>query len=169
MTTAICPGSYDPVTKGHLDIIKRTVQIFDSVIVLVLINPSKTPVFTVEERVDLLRRALSDMPEIDPKKVTVDFSNGLLVDYAKAHGARAAVKGLRAVTDFEYEFQQALINKKLYPEFETMFLSCNMHYMYLSSSMVKQIAAQGRDVEEFIPTGIYEDIMKRLYKPRAEG
>ena len=169
MTTAICPGSYDPVTKGHLDIIKRTAHIFDRVIVLVLINPAKTPVFTVEERVDFLRRALSDMPEIDPQKVTVDFSSGLLVDYAKAHGARAAVKGLRAVTDFEYEFQQALINKKLYPEFETMFLSCNTHYMYLSSSMVKQIAAQGRDVEEFIPTIIYEDIMKRLYKPLAEG
>lgn len=169
MTTAICPGSYDPVTKGHLDIIKRAAQIFDRVIVLVLINPAKTPVFSVDERVDLLRRALLDMPEIDHEKVTVDSSNGLLVDYAKAHGARAAVKGLRAVTDFEYEFQQALINKKLYPEFETMFLSCNAHYMYLSSSMVKQIAAQGRDVEEFIPAVIYEDIMKRLYKPLAEG
>ena len=95
----------------------------------------------------------------------VDSSPGLLVDYAKAHGAKAAVKGLRAVTDFEYEFQQALINKKLYPDFETVFMSCNSHYMYLSSSMVKQIAAEGRDVREFIPASIYEDVMHRVYKP----
>ena len=101
----------------------------------------------------------------DQGRVEVDSSPGLLVDYAKAHGAKAAVKGLRAVTDFEYEFQQALINKKLYPDFETVFMSCNSHYMYLSSSMVKQIAAEGRDVREFIPASIYEDVMHRVYKP----
>ena len=165
MTTAICPGSYDPVTKGHLDIIQRSAAIFDRVIVLVLINPAKTPTFTVEERVELLRRAVRDIPGLDQDRVEVDSSPGLLVDYAKAHGARAAVKGLRAVTDFEYEFQQALINKKLYPDFETVFMSCNSHYMYLSSSMVKQIAAEGRDVREFIPASIYEDVMHRVYKP----
>ncbi len=165
MTTAICPGSYDPVTKGHLDIIQRSAAIFDRVIVLVLINPAKTPTFTVEERVELLRRAVRDIPGLDQDRVEVDSSPGLLVDYAKAHGAKAAVKGLRAVTDFEYEFQQALINKKLYPDFETVFMSCNSHYMYLSSSMVKQIAAEGRDVREFIPASIYEDVMHRVYKP----
>ena len=165
MTTAICPGSYDPVTKGHLDIIQRSAAIFDRVIVLVLINPAKTPTFTVEERVELLRRAVRDIPGLDQDRVEVDSSPGLLVDYAKAHGARAAVKGLLAVTDFEYEFQQALINKKLYPDFETVFMSCNSHYMYLSSSMVKQIAAEGRDVREFIPASIYEDVMHRVYKP----
>ncbi|MBC5581247.1 pantetheine-phosphate adenylyltransferase [Anaerofilum sp. BX8] len=165
MTTAICPGSYDPVTKGHLDIIQRSAAIFDRVIVLVLINPAKTPTFTVEERVELLRRAVRDIPGLDQGRVEVDSSPGLLVDYAKAHGAKAAVKGLRAVTDFEYEFQQALINKKLYPDFETVFMSCNSHYMYLSSSMVKQIAAEGRDVREFIPASIYEDVMHRVYKP----
>ena len=165
MTTAICPGSYDPVTKGHLDIIQRSAAIFDRVIVLVLINPAKTPTFTVEERVELLRRAVRDIPSLDQDRVEVDSSPGLLVDYAKAHGAKAAVKGLRAVTDFEYEFQQALINKKLYPDFETVFMSCNSHYMYLSSSMVKQIAAEGRDVREFIPASIYEDVMHRVYKP----
>ena len=165
MTTAICPGSYDPVTKGHLDIIQRSAAIFDRVSVLVLISPAKTPTFTVEERVELLRRAVRDIPGLDQDRVEVDSSPGLLVDYAKAHGARAAVKGLRAVTDFEYEFQQALINKKLYPDFETVFMSCNSHYMYLSSSMVKQIAAEGRDVREFIPASIYEDVMHRVYKP----
>ena len=165
MTTAICPGSYDPVTKGHLDIIQRSAALFDRVIVLVLINPAKPPTFTVEERVELLRRAVRDIPGLERGRVEVDSSPGLLVDYAKAHGAKAAVKGLRAVTDFEYEFQQALINKKLYPDFETVFMSCNSHYMYLSSSMVKQIAAEGRDVREFIPASIYEDVMHRVYKP----
>ena len=165
MTTAICPGSYDPVTKGHLDIIQRSAALFGRVIVLVLINPAKTPTFTVEERVELLRRAVRDIPGLERGRVEVDSSPGLLVDYAKAHGAKAAVKGLRAVTDFEYEFQQALINKKLYPDFETVFMSCNSHYMYLSSSMVKQIAAEGRDVREFIPASIYEDVMHRVYKP----
>ena len=165
MTTAICPGSYDPVTKGHLDIIQRSAALFDRVFVLVLINPAKTPTLTVEERVELLRRAVRDIPGLERGRVEVDSSPGLLVDYAKAHGAKAAVKGLRAVTDFEYELQQALINKKLYPDFETVFMSCNSHYMYLSSSMVKQIAAEGRDVREFIPASIYEDVMHRVYKP----
>ena len=166
MTTAICPGSFDPVTKGHLDIIKRSAETFEKVIVLVLINPAKTPTFTVEERVELLRRSLTELPEQYRGRIEVDSSTGLLVDYAKEHGARVAVKGLRAVTDFEYEFQQALINKKLYPEFETVFMTCNSHYMYLSSTMVKQIAAEGRDVREFIPAGIYEDVMNRVYRPR---
>jgi len=165
MTTAICPGSFDPVTLGHIDIIKRSARLFDRVIVLVLVNPTKTPTFTMEERVELLRRAISEVPDIDLERVSVDSCSGLLVDYAKAHEASAAVKGLRAVTDFEYEFQQALINKKLYPRFETVFMSCNSHYMYLSSSMVKQIAAEGRDVREFIPASIYEKVMERLYRP----
>lgn len=169
MTTAICPGSFDPVTKGHLDIIKRSAEIFDRVIVLVLINPAKTPTFTVAERVELLRRSMAELPEDCCSKVEVDSSTGLLVDYAKEHGACVAVKGLRAVTDFEYEFQQALINKKLYPEFETVFMTCNSHYMYLSSTMVKQIAAEGRDVREFIPSAIYEDVMNRVYRPRPCG
>ena len=169
MTIAICPGSFDPVTKGHLDIIKRSAEIFEKVIVLVLINPAKTPTFTVEERVELLRRALAELPQESRAKIEVDSSPGLLVDYAKEHCARVAVKGLRAVTDFEYECQQALSNKKLYPEFETVFITCNSHYMYLSSTMVKQIAAEGRDVREFIPAAIYEDVMHRVYRPRPCG
>lgn len=158
MNVALCPGSYDPVTLGHMDIIRRSAKIFDKVIVLVLVNRAKVPSFTVEERVELLRRATAHMPN-----VSVDSSEGLLVDYAKEHGARVAVKGLRAVTDFEYEFQQALINKKL-EDLETMFMSCAPQYMYLSSSMVKQIASEGREIAEFVPVELCEEIMERLYK-----
>lgn len=167
MTIAICPGSYDPVTMGHLDIIQRSARIFDKIIVLVLINPAKTPSFTVAERVGLLTRAVGGLPGPERARIEVDSSDGLLVDYARAHGAKVAVKGLRAVTDFEYEFQQAMINRKLNRDFETVFLSCSHNYMYLSSTMVKQIAAQGRDVREFIPESIYGDVMGRLYRPMA--
>lgn len=160
MTIALCPGSYDPVTRGHMDIIRRSAAIFEKVIVLVLQNRAKTPTFSVEQRVEFIRRAAADMPN-----VVVDSSMGLLVDYAKEHNARIMVKGLRAVTDFEDEFQQALINKKLNPQLETVFMSCASDYMYLSSSMVRQIAAEGRDVSEFVPPELCEDIMKRLYKP----
>ena len=164
MTTAICPGSYDPVTKGHLDIIQRSAALFDRVIVLVLINPAKTPTFTGEERVELLRRAVRDIPGLERGRVEVDSSPGLLVDYAKAHGAKAAVKGLRAVTDFEYEFQQALTNKKLNPELETVFLTTSAENMYLSSSIVKQIAMFGGDISDFVPACILKDIQDRLCK-----
>lgn len=160
MMTALCPGSYDPVTMGHMDIIRRSAAIFDQVVVLVLQNRIKTPTFTVDERVELVRRATSDLPN-----VRVDKSSGLLVDYAKDHDIRIMVKGLRAVTDFEDEFQQALINRKLNPQLETVFMSCASHYMYLSSSMVRQIAAEGRDISEFVPAELCDDIMKRLYKP----
>lgn len=161
MTIALCPGSYDPVTMGHMDIIRRSAAIFDKVIVLVLQNRAKTPIFSVEERVDFIRRAAADLPNVE-----VDSSMGLLVDYAKEHNIRIMVKGLRAVTDFEDEFQQALINKKLNSQLETMFMSCASHYMYLSSSMVRQIAAEGRDISEFVPAELCDDIMKRLYKPQ---
>ena len=165
MTIAICPGSFDPITLGHLNIIRRASRIFDKVVVCIMFNSTKTqPMFTIEERVDMVRRAVRRYPNVE-----VDTFDGLLAESVRKYPGAVIVKGLRAASDFEYEFQQALINKKLYPEFETMFLSCNAHYMYLSSSMVKQIAAQGRDVEEFIPAVIYEDIMKRLYKPLAEG
>lgn len=159
MTIALCPGSYDPVTLGHMDIIRRSAKIFDKVIVVVLVNRTKMPSFSPEERVELLRRATAHLPNVE-----VDFSEGLLVDYAKEHGARVAVKGLRAVTDFEYEFQQALINKKLNEDMETTFMSCATKYMYLSSSMVKQIAMEGRDISEFVPAELCEEIMERLYK-----
>ena len=158
MTTAICPGSYDPITLGHLDIIRRSAKIFDKVIVLVLINPGKEPCFSAEERMDFISRATADLDN-----VVSDFSNGLLVDYTKSINSPVViVKGLRAVSDFEYEFQQALINKKLSGDLETFFLSCASEYMYLSSSMVRQLATQGRDISEFVPSVVSKDIISKL-------
>ena len=157
MSIAICPGSYDPVTLGHLDIITRTSRIFEHVIVAVMINPNKKTSFTVEERIDLLRRATEGIPGVE----VVGFT-GLLADYAHQRGATAIVKGLRAVTDFEYEFQMALTNKKLAPDVETLFMTTRSEYMYLSSSMVKQVAMFGGDISEDIPACILEDVKKRI-------
>ena len=157
MSIAICPGSYDPVTLGHLDIITRTSRIFDHVIVAVMINPNKKTSFTVEERIDLLRRATEGIPGVE----VVGFT-GLLADYAHRRGATAIVKGLRAVTDFEYEFQMELTNKKLAPDVETLFMTTRSEYMYLSSSMVKQVAMFGGDISEDIPACILEDVKKRI-------
>ena len=157
MKIAICPGSFDPVTLGHLDIISRARKVFDRTIVAVMVNPAKQTSFTVEERIDLLRRATADMDDVE----VVGFE-GLLADYARMRGATAIVKGLRAVSDFEYEFQQALTNKKLNPELETMFLITSAENMYLSSSIVKQIASFGGDISNFVPECILADIRERL-------
>lgn len=157
MRIAICPGSFDPVTKGHLNIIERAARRFDEVIVLVMVNPNKTPCFTAEERADFLRRATRHIPN-----VKVDIYRGLLAEYAHQAGASTIIKGLRAVTDFEFEFQQALTNKKLNPELETMFVITDPEYMYLSSSMVRQVAGFGGDVTDFLPEPICADIVKRL-------
>lgn len=157
MTTAICPGSFDPVTYGHLDIVTRAAGLFDRVIVLVSSNPEKDTSFTIEERVELLRRVTARL-----YNVKVDSYDGLTADYAREKGASALVKGLRAVSDFEYEFQMALSNKLLYPELETLFLITNAEYMYLSSSIVKQIARYNGDISRFIPEEIRDDIEKRL-------
>lgn len=155
---AVCPGSFDPVTMGHLDIIRRGAKMFDKVIVLVMTNFAKTNAsFTPEERIELLTRATEDIPN-----VVIDTYNGLLADYAREVGAVAIVKGLRAVTDFEYEFQQALTNKKLNPEVETVFMTTQAENMFLSSSIVKQICALGGDVSDFVPECILDDIVKRL-------
>ena len=159
MRIAICPGSFDPVTLGHLDIINRARKLFDHVIVAVLINPAKHTSFTVEERIGLLRRVTEGMEEVE----VVGFE-GLLADYARIRGAAAIVKGLRAVSDFEYEFQMALINQKLNGELETMFLTTQAQNMYLSSSMVKDIASFGGDISSFVPAAILEDISNRLCK-----
>ena len=158
MITAICPGSFDPVTLGHLDIIRRAASMFDRVIVAVMGNYAKTPCFTAQERVTFLERAI-DLPNVE-----VDAFDGLLADYARQVGAVAVVKGLRAVSDFEYEFQQSLANKKLNPELETIFLNTNSKYMYLSSSIVKQIAAFGGDIADFVPPAIVQPIKTRLSK-----
>ena len=163
MRIAICPGSFDPVTKGHIDIIERTAKLFDKVVVLVVINPAKRPFFTVEERTSFLRRATAHIGN-----VTVDSYQGLLADYAHRIGACTLIKGLRAVTDFEFEFQQALTNKKLNAELETMFIITDSQYIYLSSSMVKQVAQFGGDVTGFLPEVIREEVVLRA-RPRHCG
>lgn len=157
MKTVICPGSFDPVTKGHMDIIERASKLFDKVVVAVLNNASKNPSFTIDERIELLKETTRHLDNIE-----ISTFDGLLVDFAKIKGASAVVKGLRAVTDFEYEFQMSMINKKLCPEIETIFLNTSQEYMYLSSSVVKQIARAGGDISLFVPEEIRDKIVDRL-------
>lgn len=160
MKIAICPGSFDPVTIGHLDVIRRAAKMFDKVIVVVMYNyHKKTSVFTPDERVELIKRVTADIPGVE-----VEHYYGLLADYARNKGAVAIVKGLRAVSDFEAEFQQALANKKLNSEVETVFLTASAENMYLSSSVVKQICEFGGNISEFVPAEILDDIVKRLRK-----
>ena len=156
MKLAICPGSFDPVTLGHLNILSRAAAMFDKVIVVVMVNGNKQPLFSSEERLALLRRATADMPNVE-----IDCYGGLLADYAREKQANVIVKGLRAMSDFEYEFQMALTNRKLKPAVETVFLTTNAEYMYLSSSLVKQVAGFGCDIREFVPPCIVEDILQK--------
>lgn len=158
MRLAVCPGSFDPVTLGHLDIINRASKLFDKVIVLVSINPLKNnTAFTSDERMSMLRVVTAHLDNVE-----VDSDDGLLADYIAKTGACAIVKGLRAVSDFEYEFQMALANKKLYNDAETVFLTTRAENMYLSSSVVKQIASFGGDISHFVPLEILGTIRNRL-------
>ena len=160
MRIAICPGSFDPITLGHLDVIRRTAKLFDRVIVVVMKNYYKQQgAFTPNERVELIRRCVEDIPGVE-----VDAYHGLLADYAAEKGAVAVVKGLRAVSDFDTEFQQALANKKLNSELETVFITASAENMFLSSSVVKQICEYGGDISNFVPEVIREDIEKRIRK-----
>ena len=161
MATAVCPGSFDPVTLGHVDIVRRAAKMFDRVIVAVMTNPSKHPSFTTQERVQLLKIALKDIPNVE-----VECFNGLLADYTRARGAVAIVKGLRAVSDFEYEFQMALTNKKLNPDVETVFLTTGAEYMFLSSSLVKELGSYGADLSDFLPAEIIPDFQRRIEQRR---
>lgn len=157
MNVAIVPGSFDPVTNGHLDIIKRTSSLFDIVYVSILSNSSKNPWFSVEERINLIQRITKDLPN-----VKVEGFTGLLVDYAREKNAKFIVKGLRAVSDFEYEFQMSLTNKQLAPEIETFFITTNAKYAYLSSSIVKEVARYGGDVTQMVPLEIIDDIKEKI-------
>lgn len=156
-TLAICPGSFDPVTIGHLDIIKRAAKMFDKVVVLVLPNAAKQSTFTPAERVDFIKRSIGDANNIE-----VDFYDGLLAKYAEKRGASAIVKGLRALSDFDYEFQMALTNKKINPNCDTVFLAASEGNMYISSSLVRQIGSMGGDISECVPPEILDDIRVRL-------
>ena len=157
MKIAIYPGSFDPVTSGHLNIIRRAANIFDKLIVCVMVNAGKNPMFTLEERVELIRRVTADIPNVE-----VDSSSELLAEYAKRRGSCVIVKGLRAATDFENEFQMALINHKINPELDTMFLTAESQYMYLSSSTVKELGSYGVDLSDFLPEAIIPDFQARI-------
>jgi pantetheine-phosphate adenylyltransferase len=157
MKNAIYPGSFDPVTVGHLNIIRRSAEIFDHLTVCVMVNAGKNPMFSLEERVELIRRVTRDLPNVE-----VDFSGELLAEYARKKGKCVIVKGLRAGSDFENEFQMAMINHKLNPDLDTMFLTAEHQYTYLSSSMVKELGRYGADLSDFLPHEIIPDFLRRI-------
>ena len=162
MLRAVYPGSFDPVTNGHLDIIRRSRCLADELIVGVLNNKAKTPLFSVEERVKMLKEMTKNMTGVK----VVPFE-GLLVDFAKEMSAGIVVRGLRAATDFEYELQMAQTNNKLSPELETVFLTTSLEYSYLSSTIVKEVAAFGGDISQFVPETIERRIQEKIMKRRV--
>ena len=167
MSIAICPGSFDPVTLGHLNIIERCSSIFDKVIVCIMHNSAKTsPMFDVKERVDMVKRVVSQYPNVE-----VDAQDCLLAEYARQFPGAVIVKGLRAASDFEYEFQMNLINKKINPDLETMFLTSDGKYTFLSSSIVREMASYGADISELVPDEIIPDIQNKakLWRTNKNG
>lgn len=165
MKIAIYPGSFDPVTSGHLNIIRRAANIFDRVIVCVMVNAGKkSPMFSQDERVDLIRRVTSDLPNVE-----VDCSGELLADYARRKGGCVIIKGLRAGSDFENEFQMAIINRKINSNLDTMFLTAEPQFMYMSSSMVKELGSYDVELKDFLPEEIIPDFKKRIKELRRGG
>ena len=162
---AVYPGTFDPITMGHLDIIQRALHLFDRVIVAVAKNPTKTPTFSVEERLAMIRACF---PGGDPR-VEVDSVDGLLVDYAYRRGAKAIVRGMRAVSDFEFEFQMALMNRRLEREVETVFLMTAFRWIYISSSIIKDAARHGGDVSGLVPDHVCERLREKFMKAPAAG
>ena len=158
--TALCPGTFDPVTNGHLDVIGRAASMFDGVVVAVLENPSKAPLFTIEERVALLQEALGGQPSVRPSVRVASFG-GLLVDFARAQDAGMIVKGLRAVSDYEYEIQMAQMNQRI-GGVETLFMATSPKWSFLSSSLVKEVARLGGDVEGLVPDHVRKALVDRL-------
>ena len=158
MTRAIYPGSFGPLTNGHIDIIERSTRLFDEVIVAILTNAAKSPLFSVEERLDLMKTILQ--PRF--KNIRLDVFHGLLVDYARRSNAQVIVRGIRAVTDFEYEFQMALMNRRLTPEIETVFMMPAESYSYLSSRLVKEVAQLGGSVKGLVPDLVEQRLLTKL-------
>ena len=158
---ALYPGSFDPITLGHIDILERATAIFDRVVVSVLRNPAKQPLFSVDERLDLIRAATASLDG----EVTVDSFDGLTVEHARQVGAIAIVRGLRAVSDFETEFQMALMNRRLEPDVHTVFLMTSAPYVYMSSNLVKEVCRLGGDISGFVPPALAEALHRRLGKP----
>jgi pantetheine-phosphate adenylyltransferase len=157
MRRAIYPGSFDPLTNGHLDLIERAARLFDEVIVAVLINPAKTPLFTVQERVEMIREAVGS------PHVRVDTFDGLLVEYARRVGAQVIIRGIRAISDYEYEFQMALMNRRLDPTIETIFMMPAEPYTYLSSRLVKEVCALGGDIAGVVPPSVERRMKEKLF------
>ncbi len=153
---AVYPGSFDPITNGHLDLLQRALKIFDHIIVAVAWNPTKQCLFTIEERMEMIRVSLQDHPQ-----VSTDTFTGLLVDYARQKKARAILRGLRAVTDFEYEFQLAMMNRRLEPEIETVFLMTGLRWVFLSSSILKEAAIHGGNIEGMVPEIVYHKLREK--------
>lgn len=156
-TTAIYPGTFDPITNGHIDLVARASQLFDRVIVAVAINPSKAPIFSLDERVALAKQTLSELDNVE-----VCGFEGLLVDVAKQKNAKVIIRGLRAVSDFEHEFQLAGMNRKMQPDIETLFLTPAEQFTYISSSLVREIASLGGDVAEFVPPCVVKALQAKL-------
>ena len=161
MSNAIYPGSFDPVTKGHLNIIERAASRFEKLIVCVMVNAGKHPMFTLDERVAMLEKVTAHIPNVE-----IACSDLLLADFARQRGCSVIVKGLRSATDFEQEFQMALINRQLNPELDTMFLTAEQQYLYLSSSAVKELAAYGADLSAYLPEAIIPDVQARATSMR---
>ena len=164
MKIAIYPGSFDPITSGHLNIIRRAANIFDRLIVCVMVNGAKSPMFTQQERVNMIRCVVQDIPNVE-----VESSDELLAEYARGKGSCVIVKGLRAGSDFENEFQMALINHKINPDLDTMFLTSEHQYMYLSSSTVKELGNYDVDLSDFLPEQIIPEFKKRIIDRRLGG
>ena len=156
---AIYPGSFDPITNGHLDLIQRGSRMFDRLIVSVLRNDKKRPLFTVEERTEMLREVLSIYPNVQ-----IDSFNGLLVDHASAHSATVLLRGIRAISDYEYELQMALMNRRLRPEIETIFMMANEAYSFISSRLVKEVISLGGDINGLVPPVVEQRLKDRLQK-----
>jgi pantetheine-phosphate adenylyltransferase len=155
--TAIYPGSFDPITNGHLDLIERGLKIFDEIIVAIAVNPVKKPLFTIEERVELISEVLKDHP-----RVKIDHFTGLLVDYVRRQETNVILRGLRAVSDFDYEFQLALMNRRLAPEIETVFLMTSLKWVFLSSSILKEAVSLGGVVEDIVPPLVFQRLREKF-------